>query len=336
MRNCEAKLSYSFVTKRTVSFLERPALEITANVAILAQQQSMSGRHLGPYEILTSIGAGGMGEVYKAHDTRLKRTVAIKILSPEFSQDHDRRARFVREAQSIAALNHPHICIIHDVGQHDGVDYLVMEYLEGRTLRESISEGPLVLEEARTIAIEIAEALSQAHQRGIVHRDVKPGNIMLTGNGTKLLDFGLAKAIRSEDLTTSDFKTATGVVLGTAAYMSPEQLLGLAVDARSDVFSLGVVLYEMATGARPFRGANIIDTVDAILNKQPEPIESATVPEGLRQVIYRCLEKKRTIAFGLPTKCSLPFQGRPQCDRTTCQRTRMPMWIGRSRPPRSR
>jgi serine/threonine protein kinase/tetratricopeptide (TPR) repeat protein/TolB-like protein len=278
------------------NFLTRLAVEIAADMAIQAQQPSTAGRRLGPYEILSSIGAGGMGEVYRARDTRLKRPVAIKILSPEFSRDPDRKSRFEREAEAIAALNHPNICVIHDVGHQDGVDYLVMECLEGETLRERLARRlPIALDEARQIAIEISGALSQAHQRGIVHRDIKPGNIMLTKLGAKLLDFGLAKVIRSEDLKTGNFETATGVVLGTAAYMSPEQLLGLTIDPRSDVFSLGVVFYEMVTGTKPFQGANVIDTIDAILHKQPEPITrgATLVPPDVQQIIFKCLEKER-------------------------------------------
>jgi predicted ATPase len=304
-------------------FLQRPALEIAAEVTTQAQQRSIAGRRLGPYEIISSIGAGGMGEVYKAQDTRLKRPVAIKILSPEFSRDHDRRTRFGREAQAIAALNHPHICVVHDVGHQDGVDYLVMEYLDGETLRERLAQGPLAVHDAKKIAVEVAEALSQAHQRGIVHRDVKPGNIMLTMSGTKLLDFGLAKVVRSDDLASSDFDTVTGVVLGTATYMSPEHLLGLTIDPRSDVFSVGVVLYEMVTGARPFRGANVIETIDAILHNQPDPIlKTRHIPQELEEVIFRCLEKERDKRYKSAEELITALRtGQPYSERGAGQRS---------------
>src|SRR5438132_3894449 len=212
------------------------------------------GTRLGPYEIVAPIGAGGMGEVYKARDTRLERSVAIKVLPVEFAQDAQFKIRFEREAKTISQLNHPHICTLYDVG--DG--YLVMELLEGETLAERLTHGAMSTEEVLRYGIEIAEALDKAHRQGIVHRDLKPGNIMLTKSGSKLLDFGLAKSAPSVvDLAgTTQQKPLTqeGTIVGTFQYMAPEQLEGVEADARTDIFALGAVLYEMATGKRAFEG----------------------------------------------------------------------------------
>jgi non-specific serine/threonine protein kinase len=273
-------------------FLASTVLETSATVHYA---DSCIGTYLGPYEILSLVGAGGMGKVYKAHDSRLKRFVAIKILPHEFSADRERKRRFEHEAQVIARLNHPYICTLHDVGHQAGIDYLVMEYLEGRTLRLRLQDARLLPDEALKIATEIADALSQAHEQSIVHRDVKPENIMLTKGGAKLLDFGLAKVVHTLGAIPTDQQTATGAFLGTVAYMSPEQVRGLHVDPRTDVFSLGVVLYEMATGTRPFRGANLIETIDAILHKRPEwiSVQDSSASAELEHLIYKCLEKER-------------------------------------------
>jgi len=224
------------------------------------------GVRFGPYEIVAAAGAGGTGEVYRARDTRLDRTVALKILP---GADPDRRARFEREARSVAALSHPHICTLHDVGRNDGIDFLVMEFVDGVTLASRLAGGPLPIDEALRIAVEVASALDHAHRHGIVHRDLKPGNIMLARSGktasgashAKLLDFGLAKAMASEvgaagtsaDMTRTAPLTTEGSLLGTPQYMSPEQVEGVGVDARSDLFAFGAVLFEMLTGRRPFR-----------------------------------------------------------------------------------
>jgi len=214
-----------------------------------------TGTRLGPYEILSPLGAGGMGEVYRARDTRLDRTVAIKILPSHLSENPDARQRFDREARAISSLNHPNICTLHDVGHQDGIDYLVMEYLEGETLADRLHKGPLPAEQLLKYASEICEGLEKAHKSGVIHRDLKPGNIMLTKTGAKLMDFGLAKAglpaaPPSSSLTAtlnhpegSYPLTAQGTVLGTFQYMSPEQVEGKESDARSDIFSLGAVLY---------------------------------------------------------------------------------------------
>ncbi len=214
-----------------------------------------AGAKLGPYEIVAPVGAGGMGEVYRARDTRLDRTVAIKILKAPQTENADAKERFDREARSISSLNHPNICHLYDVGEQDGVHYLVMEFLEGETLADRLHRGPLPLEQVLKYGIEICEGLEQAHRKGIVHRDMKPGNIMLTKTGVKLMDFGLAKPLApassglTETLATSPQPlTADGSVVGTFPYMSPEQVEGDEVDGRSDIFSLGAVLFEVVTG----------------------------------------------------------------------------------------
>jgi serine/threonine protein kinase/Tol biopolymer transport system component len=264
------------------------------------------GSRLGAYKILALIGQGGMGEVYRARDTRLERTVAIKILPAEFASDPDLRARFEREARVIATLDHPHICAIHDVGEHDGTPYLVMPYLEGETLaaRLARTNGPLPLEQALTIAIQIADALDKAHRAGITHRDLKPANILLTKSGAKLLDFGLAKLrgpaapISMSGMTrlaTPTPNTAHGTILGTVHYMAPEQVEGRDVDARADIWALGVVLYEMVTGARPFDGASAASVIGSILKDAPAPIVDSQplTPAFLNHLVIRCLEKDR-------------------------------------------
>src|SRR5215471_10804102 len=212
------------------------------------------GIRLGPYEILAPLGAGGMGEVYRAKDTRLERTVALKILPAELSNDQVGKQRFEREAKTISSLNHPHICVLYDVGHQDGMDYLVMECVEGETLGQRLEKGPLPLEQVLKYGAQIADALDKAHCSGIVHRDLKPGNIMLTPSGTKLLDFGLAKPTATASLATMTATklespvTQEGTIVGTYQYMSPEQVEGKELDGRSDIFSLGAVLYEMITG----------------------------------------------------------------------------------------
>src|SRR5713101_3257292 len=214
-----------------------------------------SGQRLGPYEILFAIGAGGMGEVYRARDTRLDRIVAIKVLQAHLADKPELRERFEREARTIASLNHPHICVLYDIGRQDGIDYLVMEYLEGETLARRLAKGPLPLEQVLQSAMEIADALDKAHRKGVTHRDLKPGNIMLTKSGTKLLDFGLAKLRQDaapvaspSKMSTADSLTAQGTILGTLQYMAPEQLEAKEVDASTDIFAFGAVVYEMATG----------------------------------------------------------------------------------------
>src|SRR6266446_7543318 len=258
------------------------------------------GTKLGPYEITAPLGAGGMGEVYRARDTRLDRTIAIKILPAQFSSDPVRKQRFEREAKTISSLNHPHVCTLHDVGSQDGVDYLVMECVEGETLAKRLEKGALPLEQGLKYGAEIADGLDKAHRSGVVHRDLKPGNIMLTATGAKLLDFGLAKEVvplaSGATITAaaqSSPVTEEGTIIGTFQYMSPEQVEGKELDGRSDIFSLGAVLYEMVTGQRAFEGKSQLSVASAILEKEPAPISSLKplTPSTLERIIKKCLAK---------------------------------------------
>ncbi len=260
-----------------------------------------AGTRLGPYDIVSAIGAGGMGEVYKARDTRLDRTVAIKILPETLAGDPQFRDRFEREAKAIAALTHPHICTLYDVGRHEGIDYLVMEHLEGQTLADRLTKGALPLDQALAIATQIADALSTAHRAGIIHRDLKPGNIMLTKSGAKLLDFGLAKASPPVAIgaglsmlpTTPPNLTAEGAILGTFQYMAPEQLEGQEADARTDIFAFGAVLYEMLTGKKAFEGKSQASLIASILDHDPPAISThqPLTPPALDRVVKKCLAK---------------------------------------------
>ena len=261
------------------------------------------GTRLGPYEVLAPLGAGGMGEVYKALDTRLDRTVAVKVLPAEISGDPDRRARFEREARTIASLNHPHICTLHDVGEHGDATYLVMEHLAGETLAERLQKGRLPPDQALTVATEIADALKAAHRQGITHRDLKPGNVMLTKAGAKLLDFGLAKlaghgaepavAQLASAATRAAPLTAEGTIVGTLQYMAPEQVEGKPADARTDLWALGTILYEMLTGKQAFEATSAASLVAAILKHEPPPVASLQplTPPALDRLARRCLAK---------------------------------------------
>jgi eukaryotic-like serine/threonine-protein kinase len=261
-----------------------------------------AGSRLGPYEILSPLGAGGMGEVYKARDTRLDRTVAIKVLPERLSASPDSRQRFEREAKTISQLSDPHICALYDVGNQNGVEYLVMEYLQGETLADRLAKGALPLEQTLRFGAEIAGALERAHRAGIVHRDLKPGNVMLTKSGVKLLDFGLAKLLPSSSgarfglsaiPTEGPAVTQEGTVLGTFQYMAPEQLEGREADIRSDIFSLGAVLYEMATGKKAFSGTSQASLISSIMNAEPSSISSVQPmsPPALDRVVKACLAK---------------------------------------------
>ncbi|HEY3203709.1 MAG TPA: protein kinase, partial [Thermoanaerobaculia bacterium] len=258
------------------------------------------GSRLGPYEVLSPLGAGGMGEVYKARDTRLERTVAIKVLALRLSSSPESRQRFEQEAKTISQLSHPHICALYDVGREGETEYLVMEYLEGETLSERLVKGPLLPEQTLRYGIEIADALDKAHRQGIVHRDLKPSDVMLTKSGVKLLDFGLAKAFQPTSsqsaltaLPTQANLTQEGTVLGTFQYMAPEQLEGKDTDARTDIFAFGAVLYEMATGKKAFSGSTQASLISAILRGDPKPISQVQpmMPPALDRVVKTCLAK---------------------------------------------
>ncbi len=256
-----------------------------------------AGTRLGPYEIVSPIGAGGMGEVYRARDTRLNRTVAIKIVWPSHLDSDAARKRFEHEARALSSLNHPHICALYDVGHQDGIDYLVMEYLDGETLAQNLKKGRLPLDQALRFAIEIAEALDQAHRHGVIHRDLKPGNIMVTRDGhVKVLDFGLAKQRRPAAESATLSLTEQGAVVGTAGYMSPEQVRGEESDQCSDLFSFGVVLYEMLSGKQAFAGGSSVEVMHAVLKNEP-PDLPLTVPPALEHIVRRCLEKDPTRRF---------------------------------------
>src|ERR1700723_983489 len=303
-----------------------------------------SGTRLGPYEIESQLGAGGMGEVYRARDTRLERTVAIKVLNAQLVASPELRARFEREAKIISQLQHPNICVLHDVGNEGPVDYLVMEFLQGESLAERLRKGPLAAQQVLTIAIEIAEALEKAHRAGVVHRDLKPGNVMLTKSGAKLLDFGLAKPLgatvasgKGSDTSPSVFAAAltqtmpspspatplstAGAVIGTVQYMSPEQIQGIEADARSDIFAFGVMLFEMVTGKRTFEGKTQASIVGQILAVDPPSVRSLRpeTPPGLDRVIRLCLDKDPDERIQTAHDLKLQMQGIADTPATTTQ-----------------
>ena len=291
------------------------------------------GAHLGPYEIRALIGAGGMGEVYKARDTRLDRSVAIKVLPPDVSADPERRARFEREAKTIAGLNHPHICTLHDVGEAEGATYLVMEHLTGETLAQRLEKGSLPLEQALTVATEIVDALAAAHRQGVIHRDLKPGNVMLTKTGAKLLDFGLAKlkghgeqpvtaSLASAPTRTAPL-TSEGQIVGTLQYMAPEQLEGKPADARTDLWALGAILYETVTGQRPFVGTSPASLIGAILEREPTPLATLQplTPSGVDRLVRQCLAKAPDDRWQSAHDVTL-FLERPDCLVTGSTRAR--------------
>ena len=258
------------------------------------------GTTLGPYRIVAPLGAGGMGEVYRARDTRLARDVAVKVIPSALAGDRDRVLRFEQEARAAGALSHPNVIVIHDIGEHEGSPFVVMELLEGETLRERLAHGPLPPRKAAEVACQAAQGLAAAHEKGIVHRDLKPENLFITKDGrVKVLDFGLAKLTRPEilapagDEPLSIADTVTGIVLGTAGYMAPEQVRGQPADQRSDLFALGSILYEMLAGRRAFRGKSTVETMHAILSEEPPPLSSSgrDIPSGLESVVGHCLEK---------------------------------------------
>src|SRR5215510_4452283 len=328
--------------EREGDFIEAPIFAETTGLTADDLDQSPVGRNIGPYQVISLLGRGGMGEVFLAEDTRLERKVALKILPGDFTQSPDRLRRFEREAKAASALNHPNILTIHEIGESDGAHYIVSEFVEGETLRAMIERGRLDVDQAITIAEQLASALGVAHEAGIIHRDIKPENVMVRPDGlVKVLDFGLAKltemriadcGLRIEEAerparTSQDIpqfairnphSTEPGVVMGTVSYMSPEQARGLKVDGRTDIFSLGVMLYEMLAGRRPFEGATASDVLATILTKEPQPLERYRDDAGLEfaQAVMRCLAKERAERFqtvgDLAAQLKAPFgRGEP-------------------------
>jgi len=296
-REVEALLAFD---GETGDYIDAPAYQLMARLMAEDEPRSLAGKSIGHYQIISLVGKGGMGHVYRARDTKLDRVVALKILPEEMSADSERMRRFVREAKAASALNHPNVAHIYEIGEAEGVNFIAMEYVEGQTLAAKINGRPLAASEIVGIGSQIADALDEAHGKGITHRDIKPANVMLSERGrVKVLDFGLAKITQSStQVVVSDIstmaKTAPGVVMGTVPYMSPEQALGREVDHRSDLFSLGILLYEMTTGRAPFAGANTSETLDRILHSQPDAMARFNYdsPAELERIVRKCLEKE--------------------------------------------
>jgi serine/threonine protein kinase len=278
------------------------------------------GSRLGRYEIIAALGAGGMGEVYRARDERLQREVAIKVLRQEASTDPDLQRRFALEARSASALNHPNILTVHDVGMEGGIPYIVSELVGGEPLGALIARGKMPVRKALDLAVQVADGLAAAHRAGIVHRDLKPANVMVTKTGAKILDFGLAKAVPKDVAAAGEQQTGTtpGIIVGTATYMSPEQVRGEALDPRTDQFSFGLVLYEMLTGKAPFARSSAMSTMAAIVEEQAPPIGelNPTVPAPLRWCVERCLAKDRDDRYA--STADLKLGSRPVVLREGC------------------
>src|SRR5215213_1535416 len=286
------------------SFIETPAGDIAAELLSGRAARLIAGQYVGRYRIVSLLGAGGMGEVYLAHDLRLRRQVALKRLPAQFTLDADRVHRFKQEARTVSALNHPNIVTIHEIGRSNSSHFITTEFIEGQTLRQHLANGPLKLDDALDVAIQIASALMAAHAAGIVHRDIKPENIMIRPDGyIKILDFGLAKLVDQknesvldfEESTRSDNQTGKGLILGTVNYMSPEQAKGESIDERTDIFSFGAVIYEMVSGRTPFAGASTPETIANLINAEPPPLTSvaANVPNDLQRVVSQTFRKDR-------------------------------------------
>src|ERR1039458_10012796 len=296
------------------------------------------GTILGQYEIHSPLGAGGMGEVYRAHDTRLDREVAIKVLPESLTTDPDRLRRFEQEARAAAALNHPNILAVYQMATHDGVSYMVTELLDGETLRERLRRGPIPLRKAIDYAGQIAHGLAAAHDKGIVHRDLKPENLFITKDGrVKILDFGLAKLTQPTDSSELDATVAQGtepgMVMGTAGYMSPEQVRGKTADHRSDIFAFGTILYEMVTGKQTFRKPTSAETMTAILNEEPPSISqiAPASPPGLQRVVHRCLEKSPEQRFQSASDMAFALDALSDSTVTTSTGSHAPVGTGWTR-----
>ncbi|HVN79193.1 MAG TPA: protein kinase, partial [Terriglobia bacterium] len=300
-REVESLLQFDTRGKR---FIEQPAVEVAAKMMAREKPESLIGQQISSYQILSLLGAGGMGVVYKACDTRLNRSVAIKVLPQDQVIDPERKRRFIQEARAASALNHPNIITIHDIGSDNGIDFIAMEYVAGKTLGQRIPRKGMRLSEALKLAVQMADALAKAHSAGIVHRDLKPTNVMVSEDGlVKVLDFGLAKLteVESGEGATRSLEslTGTGTIVGTVSYMSPEQAEGKKVDVRSDIFSFGAVLYEMVTGQRAFAGESNLAILTAILREEPKPASQVVkgLPHELEKIIHRCLRKDPTHRF---------------------------------------
>jgi serine/threonine protein kinase len=305
-REVESLLAAHEKAEQTEKFLNQPALEVAARALAEEQKQILSGRKIGHYQILHSIGMGGMGRVYLAQDTRLGRKLALKLLPPEFMQDQDRVQRFKQEARAASALNHPNIITVFEIDEIDGVHFFATEFIEGQTLRQQMTGGVIKLSRVLNVAIQVASALTAAHEAGVVHRDIKPENIMVRPDGyVKVLDFGLVKLIEPYTIGQATvepevskkncFHTDPKIILGTPRYISPEHISGHEVDARADIFSLGVVLYEMVAGCAPFEGSTIDETIAAVLDHQPLSLQrhSPQVPAELDRIVNKALAKDR-------------------------------------------
>src|SRR5215510_8969514 len=312
--------------EREGSFIDSPIFAETTGPTADDLDQSPVGRRIGPYRVMSLLGRGGMEEVFLAEDTRLERKGALKILPGAFTQSPDRLRRFEREAKAASALNHPNILTIHEIGESDGAHYIVSEFVEGETLRDQMRHGPLSLTAALDVARQVAGALAAAHAAGIVHRDIKPENVMARPDGlVKVLDFGLAKLTErpmampkaggdSQSPAVARLSTEPGLVMGTAHYMSPEQVRGQKVDHRADIFSLGVMMYEMLAGRRPFEGLTTSDVMAAILTKEAEPLAElrSEAGPGLAQTVMRCLAKKREERFQTVGEVAAQLQAAPE------------------------
>src|SRR5213592_426180 len=296
----ESLLAYEVKAK---DFIENPALEVAGELMADGQPSLVARQALNHYTILALLGAGGMGEVYLAEDTRLKRKVALKLLPAELTANRDRLRRFEQEAQAASGLNHPNIITIHEIGQVEGLNFIVTEFIAGETLRQRMATERMNLPAVLDVAIQAASALAAAHAAGIVHRDLKPENIMVRPDGLiKVLDFGLAKLteprtsdVEGEARTVARVDTKMGAIMGTAQYMSPEQARGLKVDARTDIFSLGVVVYEMLAGCAPFVGETTADTISVLLHKEPQPLSTLApdTPADLQHIVSKTLRKDK-------------------------------------------